>query len=255
MNEREHYLSVIKFPAFVSISLIILSAIYFAFLVSALQEPGFTIAETIIFSLLILILLFLVGIWVVTLLSTHKKIRPNWLRRLSRWMLTHVYYGLARGLGFITLSHKNPIIESFLNFNNETVLADRDNLPNSSILVLLPHCLQKDDCNVRITTDIVNCAECGGCDIARIKQIVTGYNVDAAVATGGSLARKLIAEKRPDVIVAVACHRDLSEGVRDAWAFPVYALLNERPNGPCHETRVNVANIEFAINHFKQGKK
>ncbi|MFO8144387.1 MAG: DUF116 domain-containing protein [Candidatus Syntrophosphaera sp.] len=255
MNDREHYFSLIKFPAFVSISLIILSAIYLIFLYFGMQRPGFTIAETIIFTLLILILLFLVGTWVVTLMSTHLKIRPRWLQRLSKWMLTHCFYGIARALGLVTLSHKNAIIESFLNFNNETVLTDRNDVPNVSILVLLPHCLQKDDCRVRITADIISCEECGGCDIARIKQIVTGYEVDAAVATGGSLARKIIAEKKPDVIVAVACHRDLVEGVRDAWAFPVYALLNERPNGPCHETTVNVANIEFAIKHFKQGKK
>lgn len=253
MNEREHYLSAIKFPAFVSISLIILSAIYFIFLHAGLQKPGFTLAETIIFSLLIIVLLFLVGTWIITLMSTHMRIRPRWLRHLCKWMLTHVFYGLARALGTVTLSHRDSIIESFLIFNNETVLAERNGVPNSAILVLLPHCLQKDDCTVRITTDIINCEECGGCDIARIKKVVTGYKVDAAVATGGTLARKIIATKKPDVILAVACHRDLVEGLRDAWIFPVYAQLNERPHGPCHETTVNVASIEFAIKHFKQG--
>ncbi|MDZ4181635.1 MAG: DUF116 domain-containing protein, partial [Candidatus Cloacimonadaceae bacterium] len=76
------------------------------------------------------------------------------------------------------------------------------------------------------------------------------YNVFAAVATGGSLARKLITDQRPDVIIAVACHRDLVDGVRDAWQFPVYAVLNERPNGPCFETTVSLSTIEFAIKKF-----
>jgi hypothetical protein len=71
------------------------------------------------------------------------------------------------------------------------------------------------------------------------------------VASGGSLARKLIADNHPDLIIAVACHRDLTEGVRDAWQFPVYSILNERPKGPCFETTVSLKAIEFAINRFK----
>ncbi|MBW6513974.1 MAG: DUF116 domain-containing protein [Candidatus Syntrophosphaera sp.] len=251
MKDQDQYISVIKFPTFVSISLIILSAIYFGFLSHALQKPGLTRTQTFIYSPLLVILLFLVATWVVTLMSTHLKIRPRWLQQLSKWMLVHVFYPLSKALAFITLSHKGVLIESFLNFNNETVLTDQQDIHNSNILVLLPHCLQKDDCTVRITTDIINCEECGGCDIATIKKLVETQKVDAAVATGGSLARKLIADKDPDVIVAVACHRDLVDGVRDAWSFPVYAILNERPKGPCHETRVSLASIEFAIKRFK----
>ncbi len=251
MKEQEQYLSVIKFPAFVSITLIVLSAAYFGLLYHALQKPGLSNSETLIFGFLLLVLLFLVGSWALTLMSTHLRIKPRWLQRLSKWSLTHVFYSLARFLGAITFTQPGTLIESFLNFNNETVLTDQQDVRNSNILILLPHCLQKEDCNIRITTDIINCEECGGCDIATIKKLVSAQAVDAAVATGGSLARKLIADKQPDVIVAVACHRDLVEGVRDAWNYPVYAVLNERPKGPCHETTVNLASIEFAIKRFK----
>jgi hypothetical protein len=52
------------------------------------------------------------------------------------------------------------------------------------------------------------------------------------------------------VIIAVACHRDLTDGVRDSWRYPVYAVLNERPKGPCFETTVSASTIEFAIKKF-----
>lgn len=253
MKEQDQYLSVIKFPAFVSLSLIILSAIYVFFFVNAFSDikPGLSTAETLIFSFLLAFLLILVAVWVATLMSTHARIKARWLQRLSKWMLTHWFFGLASALNTIAFSSRASLIESFLNFNNETVLTDQKDVRNSAILVLLPHCLQKADCQIRITSDIVNCEECGGCDIATIKRLVSDQQVDAAVATGGSLARKLIADKKPNVIVAVACHRDLIDGVRDAWIFPVYAVLNERPKGPCHETTVSVADIEFAIKRFK----
>ncbi len=252
MKDQDQYLSVLKFPAFVSLSLLIISAIYLG-LVYFLQWKPTTVPYSIsvLLVVLLVVIIFLVAIWVLTLMSTHIRLKPRWLRQISKWMLVHVYYPLARTLGVISFSPKTILTESFLNFNNEVVLTDQRNVRNSRILVLLPHCLQKDDCTVRITTDIIRCEDCGGCDISTIKKLVAEQQVEAAVATGGSLARKLIKDKKPDVIVAVACHRDLLDGLRDAWRHPVYAVLNERPQGPCHETRVSVASIEFAIRKFK----
>jgi hypothetical protein len=43
--------------------------------------------------------------------------------------------------------------------------------------------------------------------------------------------------------VAVACERDLVSGIRDAWPLPVIGLINERPEGPCVNTRVDVAGV------------
>lgn len=251
MKEQEQYLSVIKFPAFVSISLIILSLIYAGFLANAYRQTGLSSTESVVFSLILALLLLLVAGWLLTLRSTHARIKTPWLQRLSKWLLIHVYYNLAKALAYATFSNKSTLGESFLNFNNETVLTDQKDVRNSKIMVLLPHCLQKADCHVRITSDIINCEECGGCDIARIKKLTEDHQVFAAVATGGSLARKLIIDHRPDVIVAVACHRDLVDGVRDAWKFPTYAVLNDRPKGPCFETTVSLASIEFAIKRFK----
>lgn len=251
MKEHEHYLSVIKFPAFVSIVLIILSGVYFAFIYQALQKPGLTPSQSLIYGLLLLALLFLVVNWVLTLISTHTRIRPAGLRRLNQWLLTHVYYGLARGLAAITFSDRCGFIESYLNFNNEIVLTDQRDIHNTRILLLLPHCLQKEDCGVRISSDIINCAECGGCAIASLKQLATAQQISAVVASVGALARKLIADKQPEVIVSVACHRDLVDTLRDAWHYPVYGVLNERPGGPCQEAAIDLAVIEFAIQRFK----
>ncbi len=252
MKDQDQYLSVLKFPAFVSLSLLIISAAYLGLVYFMLQKPA-TVSHSgrVLLIVLLIAIVFMVLTWVLTLMSTHTRIRARWLRRISKWMLVYVFYSLAHGLGLITFSSQNVLTESFLNFNNEIVLTDQRDVHDSNILVLLPHCLQKDDCTVRITSDIINCEECGGCDIAAIKQLVIAQNVAAAVATGGSLARKLITDHKPDVVVAVACHRDLLDGLRDAWSHPIYAVLNERPNGPCHETTVSIASIEFAIKKFK----
>ncbi|MCK9309077.1 MAG: DUF116 domain-containing protein [Candidatus Cloacimonetes bacterium] len=247
---KEHYLAVIKFPMLVSLSLIILSIVFFSLALSNYHHLGLSAMQTVLFTFMFIVLTVLVSTWILILMSTHQKIKPHSLRLYTTWMLFNIYFYLAKWLGKVFMVKKSTLQESFLNFNNEIILSNFMGIHSKNILLLLPHCLQNSECKIRITSDVIECAECGKCDIAKVKGVVDKYQVNAAVATGGSLARKLIKDNRPDVIIAVACHRDLTDGVRDSWRFPVYAVLNERPNGPCFETTVSVSTIEFAIKKF-----
>ncbi len=247
---KEHYFSVIKFPVFVSLSLIILLGTFFGVAWSSYHQLGLSMINTVIYTVVFVSLILLISTWMMILLSTHQKLKSRAIRIYCKWMLFNIYYYLAKWLSAITFQNKVSTLESFLHFNNEIVLTNNTGIEKQNILVLLPHCLQNSECKIRITTEVNDCLECGKCDIAAIKKMVSNYQVKTAVATGGSLARKLIKDISPDVIIAVACHRDLSDGVRESWRFPVYALLNERPNGPCFDTIVSVKAIEFAIKKF-----
>jgi len=46
------------------------------------------------------------------------------------------------------------------------------------------------------------------------------YGVDLAVATGGTIARRIVVETHPDLIIAVACERDLTSGIQDTTPLP-----------------------------------
>ena len=248
---KEYYFSVIKFPLLVSLSLAVIAAAFFGLVFGSYFKLGLSATETVIYTLLFTVLTILVASWVLNLISTQNKIRPHWMAAYAKWMLVYVYYNLACFLGFLSFQKKQRVQESFLNFNNEIVLSAAKNINHTNILLLLPHCLQNCKCKIRVTADINDCASCGKCDIAGLKALAKKLNVKAAVATGGSLARKIIKDAKPDVIVAVACHRDLTDGVRDAWRVPTFGVLNERPNGPCFETTVSLHTIEFAIRKFQ----
>lgn len=235
---------------FVSLSLIFLAAIFFGVALVNYHHLGLSPLETVIFTVCFILLVVLVSSWILILMSTHQNIRPNTVRLYSTWMLFNIYYYLAKWLSKVFLQNKQKMQESFLNFNNEIVLSNFNGIHHNNILLLLPHCLQKADCKIRITNDIIQCEECGACDINKLKKLMSKYKVHAAVASGGSLARKLITDTNPDVIIAVACHRDLTDGVRESWRYPVYGVLNDRPNGPCFETTVSTSAIEFAIKKF-----
>ncbi len=70
------------------------------------------------------------------------------------------------------------------------------------------------------------------------------------MATGGTIARRIVVQLRPRMIIAVACHRDLASGIQDTYPLPVYGVLNERPHGPCIDTTVAIENVEEMLHRF-----
>ncbi len=153
---------------------------------------------------------------------------------------------LGRMLGF----SKEDIHTSFIKVNNELVLRELGRFPPDKILLLMPHCLQNSRCEMRLTYDIDNCKRCGLCPITGLLDLRDRYGVHLAVATGGTIARRIVVQKRPAIIIAVACYRDLSSGIQDTYPLPVFGVLNERPNGPCLDTLVPLDRLEAALKRF-----
>ena len=111
----------------------------------------------------------------------------------------------------------------------------------------MPHCLQSSRCQYRLTYDIRNCRRCGQCPIDGLIGLSDAYGIHLAVATGGTIARRVVVQKRPRLILATACERDLASGIQDTYPLPVYGVLNERPNGPCLDTFINLRHVEDAL--------
>ncbi|HXM37661.1 MAG TPA: DUF116 domain-containing protein [Gemmatimonadales bacterium] len=94
------------------------------------------------------------------------------------------------------------------------------------LLVLIPRCLSKQA-------------------LDGVLEIAGRYEVPVFVATRGQLARRVIRERRPRAVVAVACERDMMTGLRDvAGKLPVLGLTMQLPNGPCRDAGVDLGQME-----------
>ena len=94
------------------------------------------------------------------------------------------------------------------------------------LLVLIPRCLSK------LALD-------------GVLEIAGRYEVPVFVATRGQLARRVIRERRPRAVVAVACERDMMTGLRDvAGKLPVLGLTMQLPNGPCRDASIDLGQME-----------
>ncbi|BDU50977.1 DUF116 domain-containing protein [Haliovirga abyssi] len=147
------------------------------------------------------------------------------------------------------------LAKKFMKFNNKFAInrLKKKKIPTEKIAILLPHCLQDDNCLFKITSDISNCKKCGKCKIGEIVKLKEKYDIKVKVATGGTLARLFIKKTRPKFIIAVACERDLITGIYDSFPLNVYGIFNERINGPCYNTNVNVNEIEEVLKKVSRG--
>jgi hypothetical protein len=168
----------------------------------------------------------------------------------SRGRLLSASYGALR-LVCGRRSRKDATAEEMVVAVNALAIERRPPRPCGvpRVLLLLPHCLQVHTCPHRIVHDRSLCRNCGGCDAGPLLAL-DRPGLAVSIATGGTSARRALEEHRPDVVVAVACPRDLCSGILDAAPVPVLGILNERPCGDCLDTRVDVAEVGRALDRI-----
>ena len=100
------------------------------------------------------------------------------------------------------------------------------------LLILIPRCLSRES-------------------LDGVLAIAKRYGVSAFVATRGQLARRVIRERRPKAVVAVACERDMVSGIHDvAGRVPVLGLTMTLPNGPCKDASIDMAKMEEFVRRY-----
>ncbi len=145
----------------------------------------------------------------------------------------------------------NKMVRSYIDLSNKFIINKLKNKDISNILLLLPHCIQLNSCGMKLTYDITNCKMCGKCAISNLIELSKEFSVHISVASGGTMARKQVAEVKPCVVLAVACERDLLSGIRDTLPMNVLGVLNKRPNGHCVNTTVDTENISSLIREIR----
>jgi uncharacterized protein len=168
--------------------------------------------------------------------------------RWARGIALKFVYPLLMFAGSLAGNKKEKYQKFIINLNNRLVRKEKFRPEN--LLLLLPHCLQINECDIRLTYNIYNCKRCGRCEIKDLIQLAEENHLNLFVATGGSLARRVIQETKPDAVIAVACENDLSSGIADTYPLPILGITNQRPFGPCLNTSVDISQVKEAILFF-----
>lgn len=162
---------------------------------------------------------------------------------MKRRLLTYFGFPALVFFGKMFPGKLNIMEQWLIDFNNRLVKSGLNKKPEN-LLLLLPHCLQFEECPHRLTKNVFNCTGCGKCNVAGLVKITEKFGIITKVAPGGRLAKRWVQEARPDLILAVACEKELTEGICAVYPFNVIGIINARPYGPCINTIVDTEKIE-----------
>ncbi len=124
---------------------------------------------------------------------------------------------------------KDRLTNSFLKIHNVLIGSGPTRTVPEKLLLLIPRCLTKESFKM-------------------LRALRDHYRFHMVTVGGGSEARKKIGELHPEIIIAIACERDLMSGFREVNVHtPVIGFPNQRPEGPCKNTCVDFTEIENAI--------
>lgn len=197
--------------------------------------------------ILFLLPLYFIGMLCIMLLAVTGMVTIHpLLMRLSNRSLYVLFPFFVLG-GTCFGIQKDCISQSLIDLINHLVGQNLYKIDPARLLILTPHCLQKNTCVHKVTNDVSNCKECGQCQVGTLLGLAKTYGCQFIVVTGGTLARLKVKECKPKAIIAIACERDLVSGMQDVFPIPVLGVLNERPFGPCCNTRVDIDTIETMI--------
>lgn len=164
--------------------------------------------------------------------------------------LINLFFVIAIETGKLLFISDHKIVHLHIKVNNFIIKKKWLKVHLKNILILAPHCLQNSDCHQNIVIDIKNCQGCGKCNLKDLVEIYHQYQISLFVVTGGILARQKVAEGKYQGIIAIACEKEIEEGIRNSFPLPVFAITNERPAGPCINTKVDIERIMEGINCF-----
>lgn len=156
-------------------------------------------------------------------------------------------YPCCRMLGRVFGCTDESVSRSCIAFINLLTRSAAGRAPCGEVLVLLPRCVQNSACPQKLLEDIENCRRCGKCDVGRVVAMRGENRFRVSVVTGGEMARDLVRGLSPSFVIAVACERELLEGVRVVADIPVLALPNRRPQGPCRDTVIDMEALGEAL--------
>ena len=121
---------------------------------------------------------------------------------------------------------------SFASVSNAISRAARGNHGEEKLLLLLPRCLIKEQ-------------------LRKINGLKEVYPLHIHTVSGGELARRKVKELKPTAVIGIACERDLVSGIRDvARRISVIGIPNQRPEGPCKNTSVDMDELIRAIEFY-----
>lgn len=135
----------------------------------------------------------------------------------------------------------------FVRLNNWITRLRRVRVQPGNLLLLVPRCLQKNGCAQTLGETISDCKACGQCNVTDLLSIRDEFGIHCSLAAGGREALAFVRDPKVKAVVAVACEKELTQGILAVFPKPVLGVLNIQTNGPCRNTHLDPDLVREAV--------
>ena len=108
---------------------------------------------------------------------------------------------------------EKDLFQLYVESKNRSLVKNFSSTPYNERILLLPQCLRSKDCPAELGKYGYECQECGRCSIAKIKHVTKNLGYKGTfILPGGSIAKNLLLELKPQACIGVACFKELVLG-------------------------------------------
>lgn len=137
--------------------------------------------------------------------------------------------------------------KAVINLNNRITRARNIQVEPENLLLLVPRCLQNTNCEHNLGKEMQHCRACGACNIGELLAVQKEFGICCNMAAGGREALAFVRDDKVKAVVAVACEKELYDGIRASLPKPVLGVYNQQNNGPCRDTSVKLDGVRQAV--------
>lgn len=139
------------------------------------------------------------------------------------------------------------IARCFIRCNNALTRLRCRGVAPGQLLLLVPSCLQRTGCAEPLGETIDACAACGRCNVADLLALRDELGIRCSMAAGGREALAFVSDRQIRAVVAVACEKELIQGILAVFPKPVLGVVNIQTDGPCRNTRLDIDRVREAV--------
>ena len=184
------------------VNVFLITLILSALLIHLFLSKYINILSLVINLIVIGIILLILFSTVITYFILNDKEVNRYLMRIN-YTIIRCIFPIISNMGKFAGISKDEIRKIFIKINNAYIYSNKYSFNSEDLIILIPHCIQNHNCKLKVTNDIDNCKKCGMCKINELLQLKEKYNTKIFIATGGTLARKVIIDNKPKAVIAV----------------------------------------------------
>ena len=122
---------------------------------------------------------------------------------------------------------ENSLVEKLTISQNHRVIRHLQNNPAEKLLLIMPRCVKKTGCKADVQNGLEECLQCKQCVLGDVALLCDRFGINALVAFRSHIAFEMARSRKPDLIIATACHDRLIKALRAVPEVP--ALLAPLP--------------------------